>query len=121
MAEPTTAPATQPQKETQTASPSAAKVIAFSGPKGGVGKTQIVLNAAAYWANVSVKRPVLIISLDPLCRNEIGPYLGVTPPSLAELLKMVGKDPGVVKLLKGRIPINPALNVGYLPLAHKRQ
>ena len=124
MAEPS-APAattTQPQTQTQTASASAAKVIAFSGPKGGVGKTQIVLNAAAYWANVSTKRPVLILSLDPLCRNEVGPYLGIDKPeSLADLLKIVGKDPSVVKLLKGRIKVNPQLNVGYLPLAHKRQ
>ena len=45
--------------------------------------------------------PVLILSLDPLCRNEVGPYLGLQPPSLAELLRMVGKDPSMVRLLKG--------------------
>ena len=51
------------------------RVIAFTGPKEGVGKTTLVLNLAIAWAEMQ-KRPVLIVPLDPLARQEHGFYLG---------------------------------------------
>jgi len=42
------------------------RVITFSGPKEGVGKTSVVMNAALAWANYT-KRNVLIVPLDPTC------------------------------------------------------
>ncbi|MBQ4493448.1 MAG: ParA family protein, partial [Elusimicrobiaceae bacterium] len=44
------------------------KVVAFTGPKEGVGKTTLVLNLAIAWAETQ-KRPVLIVPLDPLARQ----------------------------------------------------
>ncbi|MBI3505121.1 MAG: Flp pilus assembly complex ATPase component TadA [Proteobacteria bacterium] len=96
------------------------KVIAFSGPKEGVGKTTVALNLALAWAG-SQSRNVIIVHLDPLCRQEIGYLLGIqNPPSLAQLSQTVGKDAAVLsKLLKGRIPISN-WGVGVLPLGNKR-
>ena len=49
-------------------SASAPRVIAFAGPKEGVGKTTILLNLALAWAGLQ-KRNVLIVPLDPLARH----------------------------------------------------
>ncbi len=46
------------------------RVITFSGPKEGVGKTSVCLNLALAWANYQ-KRNVLIIPLDPMCRHRL--------------------------------------------------
>lgn len=96
------------------------RVITFSGPKEGVGKTSIVMNLALAWANYQ-KRNVLIIPLDPMCRAEHAQLLGLNPPSMAELIRMVGRESvsALGALLKGKIPISQ-WGVGVLPLAKRR-
>src|SRR5581483_10513143 len=95
------------------------RIVVFSGPKEGVGKTTLCLNLALVWAG-SQSRNVIIVHMDPLCRQDLSYFLGVEPPSLASLSQVVGKEAGVLaKLLKGRIPIS-SWGVGTLPLGHKR-
>src|SRR5687768_17106606 len=101
-------PASQPlSRATSSGTPRpSGRVIAFSGPKEGVGKTTIGLNLALAWAGTQ-NRNVIIVHLDPLCRNELSFLLGVQPPSLASLTSLVAKDVGALsKLLKGRVPIS---------------
>lgn len=96
------------------------RVITFSGPKEGTGKTTIAMNLALAWANQQ-KRPVLVIPLDPLCRQEHAAMLGLRPPTMVDILNTLGKDSlsaaGV--LLRGKIPLSP-FNVGVLPLSRRR-
>ena len=67
-----------------------AKIIAFAGPKEGAGKTTLVLNLALGWAGIQ-KRPVLIVPLDPLARQEHNFYLDIANPvSVSDLLKVLG-------------------------------
>ncbi|MFH1726339.1 MAG: ATPase, T2SS/T4P/T4SS family [Elusimicrobiota bacterium] len=95
------------------------RVIVFSGPKEGVGKTTIALNLALAWAGTQ-SRNVIIVHLDPLCRNELSFMLGLQPPTLASLSQFVGKEvSALAKLLKGRVPISQ-WGVGVLPLGAKR-
>ncbi|MBI3552369.1 MAG: AAA family ATPase, partial [Elusimicrobia bacterium] len=96
------------------------RVIVFTGPKEGVGKSTICLNLALAWAG-SQNRKVIIVHMDPLCRNDIGFQLGgLNPPTLASMVAMVGENPtGLGRLLRGRIPITQ-WGVGLLPLAEKR-
>ena len=98
----------------------APRVITFSGPKEGVGKTSIVMNLALAWANYQ-KRNVLIIPLDPMCRAEHAQLLGLNPPSMAEIVKTLGRESvgALGALLKGKIPISQ-YGVGVLPLAKRR-
>jgi pilus assembly protein CpaF len=96
------------------------RVITFSGPKEGVGKTSIVMNLALAWANYQ-KRNVLILPLDPMCRAEHAQLLGLKPPSMADLIRAVGRESvsALGALLKGKIPISQ-WGVGVLPLASRR-
>ena len=98
----------------------APRVITFSGPKEGVGKTSIVMNLALAWANYQ-KRNVLIIPLDPLCRAEHAQLLGLNPPSMSEIIRALGRESvgALGALLKGKIPISQ-WGVGVLPLAKRR-
>lgn len=98
----------------------APRVITFSGPKEGVGKTSVVMNLALAWANYQ-KRNVLILPLDPMCRAEHAQLLGLNPPSMAELVKQLGRESvgALGALLKGKIPISQ-YGVGVLPLAKRR-
>lgn len=69
---------------------SEAKIIAFSGPKEGAGKTTLVLNLALGWAGIQ-KRPVLIVPLDPLARQEHSFYLDIKKPvSVSDILRTLG-------------------------------
>ncbi|MEK7389851.1 MAG: ATPase, T2SS/T4P/T4SS family [Elusimicrobiota bacterium] len=97
------------------------RVIVFTGPKEGVGKTTACLNLALAWAG-SQNRKVVIVHMDPMCRNDLSFVLGVTPPTLASMVSLVGDSPtgGLSRLLKGRIPISQ-WGVGLLPLAANRQ
>jgi pilus assembly protein CpaF len=97
------------------------RVIVFTGPKEGVGKSTLCLNLALAWAG-SQNRKVIIVHMDPLCRNDVGFMLGgLNPPTLASMAQMVGENPtGLGRLLRGRIPIT-SYGVGLLPLADKRQ
>jgi pilus assembly protein CpaF len=95
------------------------RVIVFTGPKEGVGTSTLCLNLALAWAG-SQNRRVVIVHMDPLCRNDIAFLLGVNPPTLASMAQLVGDNPtGLGKLLKGRIPMTQ-WGVGLLPLAAKR-
>jgi pilus assembly protein CpaF len=97
------------------------RVLVFTGPKEGVGKTTACLNLALAWAG-SQNRKVLIVHMDPLCRNDLSFVLGLNPPTLASMTSLVGENPtgGLGRLLKGRIPISQ-WGVGLLPLAATRQ
>ena len=93
------------------------RVITFSGPKEGVGKTSVCLNLALAWANYQ-KRNVLIIPLDPMCRQEQAMTLGLTPPSMAEMVQTRAESIGALgALIRGRSYF--ALRVGVLPLAKR--
>ncbi len=97
------------------------RVIVFTGPKEGVGKTTACLNLALAWAG-SQNRKVVIVHMDPLCRNDLNFVLGnLNPPSLASMIQLVGDSPtgGLGRLLKGRIPFSQ-WGVGLLPLAASR-
>ncbi len=96
------------------------RVITFSGPKEGVGKTSIVMNLALAWANFQ-KRNVLILPLDPMCRSEHAQLLGLNPPSMAEIIRTLGRESvgALGVLLKGKIPISQ-WGVGVLPLSKRR-
>lgn len=96
------------------------RVVVFTGPKEGVGKTTACLNLALAWAG-SQNRKVVIVHMDPLCRNDLNFVLGLNPPSLASMTQLVGESPtgGLGRLLKGRIPISQ-WGVGLLPLASSR-
>ena len=98
----------------------APRVITFSGPKEGVGKTSITVNLALAWANYQ-KRNVLIIPLDPRCMQDHAMLLGLNPPAMADIIKTLGRESvsALGALLRGKIPISP-YGVGVLPLAKKR-
>ena len=105
----------------QEARHSEAKIIAFSGPKEGAGKTTLVLNLALGWAGIQ-KRPVLIVPLDPLARQEHSFYLDIqNPVSVADLLQVLGKTSIAVVggLLRGKISMSQ-WGVGLLPLGNTR-
>ena len=98
------------------------RVVVFTGPKEGVGKSTACLNLALAWAG-SQNRKVVIVHMDPLCRDDLSYALGnLNPPSLASMAQLVGENPtgGLGRLLKGRIPISQ-WGVGLLPLASSRQ
>ena len=104
-----------------TANSTSARVIAFAGPKEGVGKSTLALNLALAWAGIQ-RRNVLIIPLDPLARHDHAGYLGIAnPPSVADLVKNLGAQSLSLAggLLKGKIPVSQ-WGVGVLPLANKR-
>ena len=118
MADPT------PRPETSAAPTSLkepGRVVVFTGPKEGVGKTTTCVNLALAWAG-SQNRKVVIVHMDPMCRNDLSFVLGVNPPTLASMVQLVGENPtgGLGRLLKGRIPISQ-WGVGLLPLAANRQ
>jgi pilus assembly protein CpaF len=96
------------------------RVITFSGPKEGVGKTAIAMNLALAWANYQ-KRHVIIIPLDPMCRQEQATILGLNPPSMAEIIHAMGRESigALGALIRGKIPISQ-YGVGVLPLAKRR-
>lgn len=98
----------------------APRVITFSGPKEGVGKTSVAMNLALAWANYQ-KRNVLIIPLDPLCRQEHALLLGLNPPSMVEIVSALGRESvgALGALLKGKIPISQ-WGVGVLPISKRR-
>ncbi len=98
-----------------------AKIIAFAGPKEGAGKTTLVLNLALGWAGIQ-KRPVLIVPLDPLARQEHSFYLNIEKPvSVSDLLKVLGNTSIAVVggLLRGKISMSQ-WGVGLLPIGNTR-
>jgi pilus assembly protein CpaF len=98
------------------------RIVAFAGPKEGVGKTTLLLNLALYWADVQ-KRPVLIVPLDPLARQEHNFYLNIKErTSIADLMKILGTKniTAAGNLLKGKIPMSE-YGVGVLNLAVNRK
>lgn len=86
------------------------RIIVFSGPKEGVGKSTIAVNLALAWAAVA-DRKVIVVQLDPLCRSELPFLLGVEPTTLSALTQDTGKNV--------RVPISQ-WNVGTLSLGLAR-
>ena len=81
------------------------KIITFTGPKEGAGKTTLVLNLALGWAGIQ-KRPVLIVPLDPLARQEHSFYLNIKKPvSVADILKTLGNTRTQVATMSPKILI----------------
>ncbi len=100
---------------------SESKIIAFSGPKEGAGRTTLVLNLALGWAGIQ-KRPVLIVPLDPLARQEHSFYLDIKKPvSVSDILRTLGNTSIAVVggLLRGKISMSQ-WGVGVLPLGNTR-
>ncbi len=120
MPEPLISPSEAPTVLTSLKEPG--RVVVFTGPKEGVGKSTVCLNLALAWAG-SQNRKVVIVHMDPLCRDDVSYSLGSpNPPSLASMSQLVGENPtgGLGRLLKGRIPISQ-WGVGLLPLASSRK
>ena len=93
------------------------KIIAFFGPKEGAGKTTLVLYLALGWAGIQ-KRPVLIVPLDPLAREEHNFYLDIKKPvTVVDILQTLGNTNIAVVggLLRGKISMSQ-WGVGILPL-----
>lgn len=106
------------EKETPKAG---SKIIAFSGPKEGAGKTTLTLNLALGWAGIQ-KRPVLIVPLDPLARQEHSFYLNIKKPvSVADILQTLGNTNIAIVggLLRGKVSMSQ-WGVGLLPLGNTR-
>ncbi|MGB2579811.1 hypothetical protein AAIR98_001730 [Elusimicrobium simillimum] len=97
------------------------KIIAFTGPKEGAGRTTLLLNLAVLWAGQQ-KRPVLIVPLDPLARQEHTFYLDIrTPVTVADIVKSLGSTTIAVAggLLRGKISMSQ-YGVGVMPLGNTR-
>lgn len=95
------------------------RIVCFAGPKEGVGKSTIALNLALAWAGTQ-SRNVLIVQLDPLCRNDLGFMLGLQPPTLASLAHLAGQDSATLgRLLKARVPVSQ-WGVGLVSLGRGR-
>ncbi|WP_424246081.1 pilus assembly protein CpaF [Elusimicrobium posterum] len=97
------------------------KIVAFSGPKEGAGRTTLLLNLAVLWARQQ-KRPVLIVPLDPLARQEHTFYLDIrTPVTVADIVKSLGSTTIAVAggLLRGKVSMSQ-YNVGVMPLGNTR-
>ena len=114
-------PLTQSTLSATTSVKEPGRVIVFTGPKEGVGKTTACLNLALAWA-ASQNRKVVIVHMDSLCRNDLSFLLGLNPPTVAGMAQLVGENPsgGLGRLLKGRVPMSQ-WNVGLVPLAANRQ
>ncbi|HOJ87197.1 MAG TPA: ATPase, T2SS/T4P/T4SS family, partial [Elusimicrobiales bacterium] len=98
------------------------KIITFTGPKEGVGKTAITINTAIAYAHLE-NRNVIIIPMDHLSRYEHDKMLGLSNvPSVVDILRILGRESitSAGMLLKGKIPFSN-WGVGVLPLAKKRQ
>lgn len=98
------------------------KVITFTGPKEGVGKTSVAINTAVAYAHLE-NREVLLIPMDHIGRYEHDKILGISNPlSVVELLRVIGRESitAAAMLIKGKIPMS-SWGVGVLPLAKRRQ
>ncbi|TBR17924.1 hypothetical protein EPO15_15885 [bacterium] len=99
--------------EDQTPTRGKRRIVCLTGSKEGAGKSTVALNLALAWAGTQ-SRGVVIVHLDPLCRDDLSPQLGLTPPTLAELMR------AGTKVTRGgtrpQVPLSQ-WGVGVLPLA----
>lgn len=94
---------------------SAAKrgIVCLTGPKEGAEKAAAALTLARRWAEAQA-RGVVIVHLDPLCRSDVSPQLGITPPTFADLVYQEERvSRGGPRAL---VPLSP-WGVGCLPMA----
>lgn len=97
------------------------RIITFTGPKEGVGKTSIAINTAIAYAHLE-NRDVIIIPMDHLARYEHDKILNISnTPTIVDILRILGRESitSAGMLLKGKIPFS-TWGVGVLPLAKKR-
>lgn len=89
------------------------RIVCLTGPKEGAGKSTLALNLALAWAGTQ-SRGVVIVHLDPLCRDDVSPQLGLEPPTLADLVR------AGARVSRGgprpQVPLSQ-WGVGVLPLA----
>lgn len=89
------------------------RIVCLTGPKEGAGKSTLAMNLALAWAGIQ-SRGVVVVHLDPLCRDDLSPLLGLTPPTLAELVR------AGAKVSRGgtrpQVPLSQ-WGVGVVPLA----
>ncbi len=91
------------------------RIIVFSGPQKGMGKTVIAVNLAIDWA-MRAKKQVVIVDLDPLCKGEIAQMLDVSASYVSEMSIVMQRDVLDGEFLRGRISFNK-WGVGVLALA----
>lgn len=87
--------------------------VCFGSPKEGAGKSTLALNLALAWAG-SQPRKVLIVHLDPLCRDDLSPQLGLEPQTLAGL---AGFSPAALAAMAPTLGPLSQWGVGVLPQA----
>ena len=91
------------------------RIIVFSGPQKGMGKTVIAVNLAIDWA-MRAKKQVVIVDLDPLCKGEIAEMLNVSASYISEMSIVMQRDVLDGEFLRGRISFNK-WGVGVLAVA----
>ncbi len=91
------------------------RIIVFSGPQKGMGKTVIAVNLAIDWA-MRAKKQVVIVDLDPLCKGEIAQMLDVSASYVSKMSIVMQRDVLDGEFLRGRISFNK-WGVGVLALA----
>ena len=91
------------------------RIIVFSGPQRGMGKTVIAVNVAIDWA-MRAKRQIVIVDLDPLCKGEVAQMLDVSASYISEMSIVLQRDVLDGEFLRGRIGFNK-WGVGVLALA----
>lgn len=89
------------------------RIVCLTGSKEGAGKSTLALNLALAWAGLQ-SRGVVIVHLDPLCRDDISAQLGLCSPTLSDLIR------AGAKVSRGgsrpQVPLSQ-WGVGCLPLA----
>jgi len=92
------------------------RIIVFTGPHEGVGKTTLAINCAVRYATLR-KQPVILIDTDPLARGELAQAAGTTSAGFinAFLDELTSRQLNLAAL-KNRIPLN-RYGVGSLSVA----
>ncbi|MBI3297029.1 MAG: hypothetical protein HYZ75_02615 [Elusimicrobia bacterium] len=89
------------------------RVVCFTAAKEGAGKSTIALNLALAWAGTQ-SRNVVIVHVDPLCRNDLAFQLTLVSPSL---MRLIGSPVPMSQWAVGVVPLadTPAEARGLAP------